>query len=480
MMPETDLRDLLKLFLNLMISMKKYFLGIDIGTSSVKLIMANKNGDIKKSKCSYTSNGIDSWCNALKTALRDLEKQISLSCISAIGLSSQVGTYITNCGDVIEWSSSAGEKELSEIKAEVSDDEFIKEIGMAHPDLISYPLPRLLQIKRNYKNATAVLMPKEVIINELTDNIITDTFSQRGICNPLNNRYSERLLSRFKIDLRLPEIKNPTDIAGYVTKKASDTYSLPFGIPVYVGCNDFYAGLIGMGVLELDTAFELSGTSEHIGIVMGDLVAGGNISSKFFNGYVTYGGTKASGISCDFAIKNFGLDGLDENFKITNQPIFLPYLKGERAPIYSENAKGVFFGISAETTKQDMAYAVLEGVVFSLYHIAEHLPEKKFKSIITGGGSSMDSLMMKIKAELFGCDIIHIKENDSSALGAAMLAMVGSSEFSSLNEAIKTMVHFDKVLKPDGSMRQKLLKRYEIYKKIYLNLKNEFEDFSKI
>ena len=460
--------------------MDKYFLGIDIGTSSVKLVLANKNGDVKKSKCPYISNGINAWCYALKTALRDLEKQIPLSTVSAIGLSSQVGTYITDCGDVVEWSSSAGEKELKEIKSAISDDEFIKEIGMVHPNLISYPLPRLLYIKRNFKNATAVLMPKELIIRELTDNSVTDTFSQRGICNSLSNRYSEALLSRFNIDFKLPEIKNPTDIAGYVTKKASSDYGLPYGTPVYVGCNDFYAGLLGMGVLENNTAFELSGTSEHIGIITDDLSVGDNISSKYFNGYVTYGGTKASGISCDFAINNFGLEGLDESFKITNQPIFLPYLKGERAPIYNENSKGVFFGISSETTKQDMAYAVLEGVVFSLYHIAENLPQNSLKSIITGGGSSMDSLMMKIKAELFGCDIIHTKENDSSALGASIIAMVGSKEFSSFKNAVSSVVQFDKVVKPMGDKKEKLLKRYEIYKKIYLNLINEFEDFSKI
>jgi len=463
-----------------MIDMEKYFLGIDIGTSSVKLVMADKNNVVKKAKCEYESSGVNAWCNALKIALNSLKKEIPLSLISAIGLSSQVGTYITDCGDVIEWSSPAGEKELREIKAVCSEDEFIKEIGMLHPDLISYPLPRLLYIKRNYKNATTVLMPKEVMINELTDNIVTDTFSQRGICNPLNNRYSERLLAKFNIDLRLPEIINPTDIAGYVTQRASELYGLPYGIPVYVGCNDFYAGLVGMGVLSSDTAFELSGTSEHIGIITSKQAKGRNISSKFFNGYVTYGGTKASGISCDFAINNFGLDGLNEDFKITNQPIFLPYLKGERAPIYNENARGVFFGISGATTKQDMAYSILEGVVFSLYHIAEHLPKSNFEKIITGGGSSFDSLMMKIKAEIFGCDIIHVKENDSSALGAAIIAMVGNKAFSTFNEAVLSVVSFDKIIKPNGDMREKLLKRYDIYKKLYLNLQNEFEDFSKI
>lgn len=460
--------------------MKKYYLGIDIGTSSVKVLAISRDGEILTSKCRYSESTKASWSMALKNAAEDMMTKIPLESVEAISVSSQTGTYITDTDDVIHWQSNAGEKELSEIKNECTDDEFVREIGMAHPNMISYPLPRLLYIKRNLPNAKMVIMPKEFIICELTGNTVTDTFSQRGICNPVTNKYSEKLLEKFGIDLKLPDILKPCDLAGHITKNASEKYSLPESTPVYVGCNDFYAGLLGMGVIDSGTVFELSGTSEHIGMITDTLTGGNIISGRYFNGYASYGGTKASGVSCDFAINIFGLDGLSEDTDISNQPIFLPYLKGERAPIFNETARGVFFGITDKTSKKDMAYAVLEGVVFSLYHIYESLNVKIPDYIITGGGSSSDRLMTKLKASLFGCDIVHVEQNESSAMGAAIIAMVANKEFATLESAVKSCVKYDSVTKPDFSLRDKLLKRYEIYKSLFPTLKKQFEDFSKI
>jgi len=460
--------------------MKEYYLGIDIGTSSVKLLLSTKDGETLSAKSEYRTSGIAGWCNAVKRGLEKIKAAVPLSFVCAVSLSSQVGTYITDREDIIPWSSSAGEQELKEIKAECSEECFVEEIGMLHPELVSYPLTRLLYIKRNFPETKSVIMPKEAVIFELTGNSVTDTFSQRGICNPDKNEYSEKLLKRFNIDFKLPKILNPTDIAGYITQNASKDYGLPSGIPVYVGCNDFYAGLLGLGVLKENTVFELSGTSEHIGIISKERIDGKIISGRYFNAFATYGGTKASGTSCDFAIKNFGIDELDEGLTVAEQPIFLPYLKGERAPVYDENAKGVFFGITDKTTRSDMAYAVLEGVVFSLYHIAEELPVKNVSKIITGGGSSTDKLMAKIKAELFGCEILRAKDSNSSALGAAIIAMVGHKVFDSFEDAIVSLVKYVSVAKPDGTKREKLLKRFEIYKKLYFSLKNRFEEFSEL
>lgn len=455
-------------------------MGIDIGTSSVKVLAAEENGSTISAKARYAADGFEYMEKALKRALDDLLCKISPDKICAVALSSQVGTYITDTGQMIPWYSGVGKEELDEIKSAVEEEVFVEEIGMVHPQLISYPLPRLLYIKRNFDNVKAVCMPKERFIQLLTGELVTDTFSQRGICDPSKGEYSKMLLDKFDIGFELPKILSPTDMAGMITNDAARCYNLPEGIPVYVGCNDFFAGLLGMGVYDTDTAFELSGTSEHIGIITQERLEGDMISGGYFNGFATYGGTKASGVSCDFAIENFGIDELDEDVIPTNQPIFLPYLTGERAPIYNENARGVFFGISASTTKSDMAYAVLEGVVFSLYHIYEGLANDRVKFLICGGGSSGDMLMARIKAELFDTEVVHVAENDSSVLGAAIIAMTGAGKFHNLRDAVKSVIKYDKVVKPDGSIREKLLARYEIYKRIYLSLKDEFDEFSKL
>lgn len=460
--------------------MNGFYLGIDVGTSSVKLILSSVNGERIFAKSDYCSNDIDGWCDAIKICLKTLSEETSLKNIRSISLSSQVGTYITDKGDIIPWHSSAGSEELKEIKSDFDDAFFIDEIGMAHPDIISYPLPRLLYIKRNFKNVSSVMMPKDAIILRLTDNYVTDIFSQRGICHPNKRSYSQTLLNKYGIDYNLPKILHPTDIAGTISEGASEEFGLLQGTPVYVGCNDFYSGLLGMGVFEQNTVFELSGTSEHIGLITKDLSYGKNVSSKYFNGFVTYGGTKSSGTACDFAIKNFDLLNIDENVIADKQPIFLPYLNGERAPIYDENAKGVFFGISGDTSKSDMAYSVVEGVVFSLYNIAESLNINNVERIIIGGGSAENKLIAKLKAQLFNAKIFKTTENNASALGAAIIAMVGDGVFGSLGEATKAVSQYELLSLPSNENTDILLSRYKIFKKLYCDLKERYKEFSNL
>ena len=351
--------------------MERKYLGIDLGPSAVKLLLATPAGRCRHVKCDYEKADISGWCEALKEAAAMLKEQDALEELCGIALSSQVGTYITDTGEILSWESAAGKEELCEIKAAVTDKQWTEQIGMVHPDLVSYPLPRLLYIKRHFPQCRAVMMPKELLLYELTGNLITDPFSWRGLCDPDKKAYSYSLLEKFGIDLSLPPLGLPTDCAGCVNEAAAQKYGLPVGTPVYIGCNDFYAGLLGMGVLEEDSVFELSGTSEHLGIITAERMEGAFVSGRYFNGFASYGGTKSSGACCNFAIRNFGIDKLDMRNMFSDAPVFLPYLNGERAPIYDENAKGVFFGINAKTSSDDMAYAVLEGVVFSLYHIYE-------------------------------------------------------------------------------------------------------------
>ncbi len=460
--------------------MERKYLGIDLGTSAVKLLLVTPTGNCIRAKCCYEQTDVIGWCEALKSAVTMLKQQDTLDNLCGISLSSQVGTYIADTGEILSWESAVGKEELCEIKASVSDAQWIEQIGMVHPDLISYPLPRLLYMKRHFPECRSVMMPKELLLQELTGNLVTDMFSWRGLCNPDKNAYSYGLLKQFGIDISLPPLGCPTDCAGQVSETCAQKYGLPVGTPVYIGCNDFYAGLLGMGVLEEDTVFELSGTSEHLGAITAQRTDGSFVSGRYFNGFATYGGTKSSGASCDFAINNFGIDGLDAHSIFRDAPIFLPYLNGERAPIYDENARGVFFGISAETTSNDMAYAVLEGVVFSIYHISESLPQCATNMLITGGGSAGNALMAQLKAALFDRTVVRVTENDASALGASMIAMVGKGEFSSLLDAANTVVSYETVAEPNKQLRELLLKRYAIFKDIYVKLKETFKNYSSV
>ena len=464
----------------MMLEKKKYYLGIDIGTSSAKAIARSADGEAFKAKQEYKGCEPDAWRDAVKALIAKFNESVD-GRIAAISFSSQVGTYIVNGKDVISWRSSVGKEELGRIKDIVSDEEFINEIGMKHPDLISYPLPRLAYIQKLYGAGAEVIMPKELLIRELTGSTVTDVFSMRGIADPKKVRYATGIMDKLQIKITLPELKLPTDLAGRVTESAAKEYGLAPNTPVYLGCNDFFAGLLGMGIYSECDFFDLSGTSEHIGYISSDANSEGFVSGGYFNGNCTYGGTKSSGASCDFAIRNFGIDGIELDRVLTKKPpIFLPYLCGERAPIFDENARGVYFGLSDKTDKESLAYATLEGVVFSLYDIAISMGSPKPDRLICGGGSAKNRLMNTLRATLFDCETVSVCENDTSALGACILAMVGDGLFADIPSAIRACVEYGESVSPDIKYRDALKKRFEIYKTLYGNLAQTFEKFNNI
>jgi len=161
-------------------------------------------------------------------------------------------------------------------------------------------------------------------------------------------------------------------------------------------------------------------------------------------------------------------------------PIFLPYLNGERAPIFDPHARGVFFGLGKDCTKADMSYAVLEGVAFSIYHIAKHLGTLPQGEVLLGGGAAKDALLGTIKATLFDRSFVTLQESDTSALGAAMIAGVGTGVFADLSEATAACVHRKTVHAPIPAMRWQLLSRYAVYEQLYTALQPQFQKLKEI
>ena len=127
--------------------MNKCVLGIDLGTSSVKIIKKYRDGHIEKLKNTYREAFPLGWWKSIC----ELLEQINWNEVSAIGLSSQVGTYLINEEEVIGWNSNIGKKELDWWKTNYSKQKFVEEISMPHPDIISYPLPRLKYIKEHFR-----------------------------------------------------------------------------------------------------------------------------------------------------------------------------------------------------------------------------------------------------------------------------------------------------------------------------------------
>ena len=462
--------------------MNKCILGIDLGTSSVKVLARYFDGNVVKASVGYEEISVAGWINAMTKALR----QIDCKSVAAIGFSSQVGTYIVrsniNEEAIIGWKDAVGERELKRLKEKYSREDFIAHIAMPHPDIISYPLPRLLYIKDHYPNMQSVCQPKDMLIHFMTGNLVTDQYSWRGLADPEKAVYSNFFLKELEIEEpMLPTIKRPHELAGYVTEEAAKSTGLPVGVPVYVGMNDFFASLAGKGMTDDFKLFDITGTSEHVGVLTEGLQEDTSmVSGKYLTGYVHYGVTASSGASLTFGYKELGsVEAPIHEMLKRNPPIFTPYLNGERAPIFDSNATGTFFGIGPECNREDLAYAVMEGVTFSLYHIYENLGVADIKRMIVSGGASKNSYLNQLKADVFGKEVVTLKENDTSALGAVMTAAVGMGICSDFNQASREYCQNNESYQPDRSVHETLMKRYHIYKQLFPALKEQSKEFKR-
>ena len=454
---------------------RKSVLGIDLGTSSVKVLQRYADGTVIKSKRSYNGIGTGEWWNAVCRAL----SEVALQDVEAMGLSSQVGTYIIDGQDVIGWDSGIGAEELTQIKKQYGRELFLKEISMPHPNIVSYPIPRLKYIREHYPNAKKVCQPKDYICEQLTGNRVTDPYSWRGLANLETKKYSSYFLKAlgFKEE-NLPKMIDDTALAGYTR----ESEVLPAGIPVYVGLNDYYASLLGMGIQNVGDMFDISGTSEHLGVIERSVNADTKlVSGPYLQNYVHYGVTASSGVSLDFGLQFYESGRIDpETEQKRNPPIFLPYLNGERAPIWDTDARGMFIGISAGCSGEDMTYAVMEGVVFSLYHIYESMGKPDAAMIRIAGGAAVNPVLNRLKAEMFGIPAAVMEEKDTSALGAAMVAAVGAGWYGNFTEAAADLCRIRERIEPTGKYRGWLEKRFSVYKKLYPAVKEQYEELKRI
>lgn len=477
---------------------KKSVLGIDLGTSSVKVLQKYADGRVIKAKRSYTKISTEAWWSAVCAAL----SEIKLQDVAAIGLSSQVGTYIIDGQDIIGWNSGIGAEELVQIKKEYDSEVFMKEISMPHPDIVSYPIPRLKYIREHYPDGKKVCQPKDFLCERLTGNWVTDPYSWRGLANLETKKYSPFFLDVVGMKQEsLPKMLNYTELAGYTKErrlgagiakarmcgaecadKTSVSAILPAGIPVYVGLNDYFASLLGMGIQNPGDMFDISGTSEHLGIIEPAVrVETKMVSGPYLQDNVHYGVTASSGVSLDLCLQLQENEIIDpEEITRREPPVFLPYLNGERAPIWDADARGMFFGISAGCSKADMAYAVMEGVVFSLYHIYESMGKPDAAMLRIAGGAAANPVLNQLKAEMFGIPAAVMEEKDTSALGAAMVAAVGTGWYKSFDDAIEDLCKVKEINEPSGKYRAWMEKRFSFYKRLYPAVKEELKEWRRM
>lgn len=428
-------------------------LGIDLGTSSVKLLALGGRQPVLVTQ-RYRGEGFSRFFDACVSGLCQLGKSIPLHAIHAVGLSGQTGSYLVAESDgrevvQLSWQSVGRAQALRALLAAVPPDTFLRETGMAHPALASYPLPTIRVLKEHLLPGRMLMQPKDYLCKRLSGHALTDACSWRGLAHPNTGAYSAALLQNEGVGRgALPDIASQTAIS----REAAKLTGLKEGAPLFVGLNDFYASLVGIGPLSLGDAFDVTGTSEHIGVVVAGPLPARQVRSPFPGGhYVHYGVTASAGAALNWGRVVFGRA---EPARQAHAPLFLPYLRGERSPVNDEDARGMFMGITPATSPEAMRYAVWEGVAFTLRHIMDELDAPKPARLCATGGAVHLPLLNMMKASLMDVPLTVPALSSGSAIGAAMLA--GAAQPTGATQ-----------VKPDPALRDRMLKRYPAWKNMY-------------
>ena len=484
--------------------MKDVVIGLDIGTSSVKAAVFEKNGRLLCKSNSpivihspapgWAEQEPVDWWNAVCIVLKTVLNEVYPERVAAVGLSGQCPGQVlidhdkNPIGRAIIWQDQRATQEAAWLEENISSPQALQWVGTDSLAGAACPPARLLWLKnhreQDWNQAETVLQPKDFIALQLTGKVGTDRQSAYCLANPENGLYAPDYFKVLGVPLeKMPPTLRPTDLIGQVSRPAGLATGLEAGTPVIIGTIDAYCDNLAGGVIYPDRAVDVAGTSEIVSLAVdkkleadGVFSAGFDNNSAFLCGPTQAGGDTlrwlASCFYSEFAPAiNYarmeaeagtapaGCDGL----------VFLPYLNGERAPVWDSNARGVFLGLTLRHDRSYCARAVYEGVGYAVRHIleiSEKAAGKKAQDFVICGGGSRSTFWNQLKADILQRPIRPALIGETGCLGAAILASVGTGTYRGLKEACDHLV----ILRDPVTPNQAWADQYEINYRTYLNL----------
>lgn len=505
--------------------MADYLLGIDLGTTACKtgifdtngnrVALASKEYPLYTPYPSYVEQDTEDWWNAVVETLKEVldTSRIDPKDIKGIGTGGPCygHVFLDSSGNVlrraITFQDRRATKQAEWIMQNLSEEKRFEFTGIPLRVDSSFSICRLLWIKENepeiLEKTDKVLQPKDFINFKLTGSFATDSLSAASLVNIMDNKYHEEYFDLLDIPIRIvPEVRNSFEIMGEITKEISEITGLCPDTPVVTGWMDGTCCCIGSGMVEHGRANDLSGTAENIGLMSKDFAfEEGLMVGPIFDLFFIGGGTAAGGYSLKWFRDTFGqievqmadqLSGFSSYMLLdieagsippdSDNLIFLPYLIGEKSPIWDPDAKGLFIGITERHTRAHFIRAIMEGVAYSIRHILE-IAEKASgihaDEIRVAGGGGKSDIWNQIKADVLGRRFLKLKELEVGALGGAMLAGMGIDIFKDQREASNKMVHIEKVIEPNMENHKRYDKLFNIYLQLYPLLKDTFSKLTK-
>ncbi len=496
--------------------MDEILLGIDIGTSACKaaafdtngsvLAQANESYPVYYPKAGWAEQKPDDWWAAVCRAVKKLIScGIDPKTISGIGIDGQSWSAVAvdKKGEVLcntpIWMDTRAKDICSQMEKIAGEGKLFEVSG--NPVQPMYTMPKVLWYKENipevYEKIDKILQSNSFIAYRLT-NAVTQEPSQGYGWNCYDMKsgaWNLPLCQELGIDTKLlPDIVPSHAVIGKVTAEAARMTGLCVGTPVVAGGLDAACGTLGAGVLHKGQTQEQGGQAGGMSICMDTCIAEEHLilgAHVVPNLWLLQGGTVGGGGAMNWfeqqfgfaeraAAKEYGTNGFIEIDKAAQNVqagseglVFLPYLAGERSPIWDARAKGVFYGIDFSKTRAHFARSVMEGVAYSLRHNLETAKQAgaEAKTLCAMGGAANSRLWTQIKSDITGCSIEVPSSDTATALGAAILAGVGTGVYSDFEEAVKAAVRIKHTYNPNPELQGIYEKGYRTYRALYENLK---------
>lgn len=497
--------------------MGQLLLGIDIGTSACKIAVFEKNGTVIAAgsgdypvyypQPGWAEQNPDEWwtavCETIKTLLE--KNHIDAQEIAGVGIDGQSWSAIPidQEGNVLAntpiWMDTRAQNICDRINREIGEENIFALTGNSLQP--SYTTAKILWYKENlpqmYEKIDKILQSNAFIAYRLTDALSHDMSQGYGVhCFDMKNGcWNDEMCEKMGIPRSfLPELVPSHQVVGTVTPKAAEKTGLAVGTPVVAGGLDAACGTLGAGVIHVGETQEQGGQAGGMSICIEEYAADPRLilGAHVVPGqWLLQGGTVGGGGVMRWFEKEFagyereiadrvGKSSLDQLNEIAQETppgsdgvVFLPYMAGERSPIWDPNAKGVYYGLDFNKTKGHMVRAAMEGVAFSLKHnldIAEDTGAK-VEELRAMGGSANSLLWTQIKSDITGKPIVVPSSDTATTLGAVILAGVGVGVYKDFEEAVHMTVKLTRRHEPDMEKHRLYQKNYETYLELYESLK---------
>ena len=483
------------------------YIGIDLGTSAVKLLLMDEKGKIHKIVSreyplyfphpGWSEQKPEDWYKQTMDGLSELLSECDKNQVAGISFGGQMhGLVVLDENDEVIrpamlWNDGRTFKECDYLNNEIGKDKLSE--FTANISFTGFTAPKILWMRNNepenFARIKKIMLPKDYLAYKLSGVHCTDVSDASGmlIFDVKNRKWSKEMMEICGIrEDQLAKVYESYEAVGTLLPEIASKLGISTCVKVVAGAGDNAAAAVGTGTVGDGMCNISLGTSGTIFISSKEFGVDKHNALHAFahaDGHYHLMGCMLSAASCNkwwmdeiIGTKDYGKEQAAVKELGENHVFFLPYLMGERSPHNNPNARGTFIGMTMDTTRTDMTQAVLEGVAFALrdsFEVAKSLGVKIERTKICGGGAK-SPLWKEIIANVLNIKVDVIESEEGPGYGGAMLAAVACGEYASVEDAAKALVKVVDTIEPDSEIAAKYERRYAQFREIYPTCKELF------